>query len=286
MSFRCHFVSFGAGRRGYGSALKRLKKEIKRLDPDAQVWLFDERKVNQDIGGLDQSFSDFARDNPRGYGLWVWKPWAVLEVMKSVQQGDIVFYLDAGCTVHTSPKSKLRYQWYINHIREHENLFFGLPQAEFNYTKKEAIEHFQLSEQEVNSGQLVATIQGHLVSEKQLKFVKDWLYACTLDSGRLLKDVGVLQIEDERFIDHRHDQSVLSCLAKSKGITTLPDESFHHPKWNRDGVNFPFWTTRKISGLPRWMGYYAPRAWPFVVKSQLTRKPITKLVDPEYLANL
>jgi hypothetical protein len=268
MSFRCHFVSFGAGRRGYGSALKRLKKEIKRLDPDAQVWLFDEHRVSQEIGGLDQSFSDFARDNPRGYGLWVWKPWAVLEVMKSVQQGDIVFYLDAGCTVHTSAKSKLRYQWYINHIREHGNILFELNDSEFYWTKRETIEHFNLTESELTSGQLVATIQGYLVNETQLMFVKDWLGACTLDSGRLLKDVGVLDIEDERFIEHRHDQSILSCLAKSKRITTLLDESFHHPKWNHDGDGFPFWATRKISGLPRWLGYYAPLA---VVRGRLNR---------------
>jgi hypothetical protein len=286
MSFRCHFVSFGAGRKGYGSALKRLKREIKRLDPDAQVWLFDERKVNQDIGGLDQSFSDFVRDNPRGFGLWVWKPWAVLEVMKSVQQGDIVFYLDAGCTVHTSINSKLRYEWYINHVREQGSLVFQQKFLEYSWTRREVIEHFHLTEIDVNSGQVMAGVQGHLVNEKQLKFVKDWLGACTLDSGRLLKDVGVLNIEDGRFIEHRHDASVFSCLAKFEGIQMIQDETFHHPKWNRDGDNFPFWTTRKISGLPRWMGCYAPRAWPYVVKSKLTRKPITKLVDPEYLANL
>jgi hypothetical protein len=286
MDSQRHFVSFGAGSKGYGSALKRLKKEIGRLDPDAQVWLFDEHRVNEEIGGLEQPFSDFAIENPRGFGLWVWKPWAILEVMKSVRDGDIVFYLDAGCTVHTSAKSKVRYQWYINHIRAHGILVFQQKFLECNWTRREVIDHFHLTELEVNSGQAMAGVQGHLVNEKQLLFVKDWLDACTLESGRLLKDVGVLHNEDERFIEHRHDASIFSCIAKHKGIQMIQDETFHYPKWNRDGGNFPFWTTRKISGLPKWMGYYAPRAWPFVFKSQITRKPITELVDPEYLANL
>ena len=265
---RCHFVSFGDGRKGYGSAMKRLKKEVLRLDPNAQVWLFDKSKIDDEIEGLDRSFTDFVGAHPRGFGLWVWKPWVVLEVMKKAKEGDIVFYLDAGCTVHTSPKSRLRYQWYLDHIQEHGNLFFELPQAEFNYTKKEAIEYFQLSEQEVNSGQLAGTIQGYIVDKIQFEFVSAWLQACTLDSGRLLQDVDSRDFEDERFIEHRHDQSVFSCLVKREGISVVPDETCHKPKWNRDGDGFPFWATRKISGLPSWMGYYAPS---HVVRGRLNR---------------
>ena len=37
MANRRHFVSFGAGNRGYKFALNRLSKEIKKLDPEAQI---------------------------------------------------------------------------------------------------------------------------------------------------------------------------------------------------------------------------------------------------------
>jgi len=258
MSFRCHFVSFGAGRKGYGSALRRLEKEIHVLDPDACVWLFDETNVGSEIFGLDVSFTDFAKANPRGFGLWVWKPWVVLQVMEKAQDGDIVFFLDAGCTVHTSDLSKLRYQSYIKHIQENGNLFFDVGQAEHYWSKKEVVQYFNLSDRDLNLGQVVGGIQGHLVSGHQFKFVEEWLQACTLDSGRLVRDVVSRVDEDDRFIEHRHDQSVLSCLVKRAGISVLPDETFHFPKWNRDGDGFPFWATRKISGIPSWMGYYAP----------------------------
>jgi len=286
MDSRCHFVSFGSGRGAYSAALKRLGKEIRRLDPDAQVWLFDESKISLFIDGLDQSFLDFAQSNPRGFGLWVWKPWVILEVMKIAQEGDIVFFLDAGCTVHTSPKSKVQFQRYVRHIQEHGSLVFQQKFRECGWTKREVIEHFKLNEIEVNSGQVMAGVQGHLVNVKQRQFVEKWLEACTLDSGRLLKDVDSNLFEDKRFVEHRHDASVFSCLAKQQGIRMVQDETFYHPKWNRDGDGFPFWTTRKISGIPSWMGYYRPRTWLFVIKSRLTRKPLTKLVDPEYLAKL
>ena len=286
MSFRCHFVSFGGGRKGYGSALRRLKKEIHQLDPDAYVWLFDETNVGSEIFGLDMNFSDFAKANPRGFGLWVWKPWVVLQVMEKARDGDIVFFLDAGCTVHTSDRSKLRYQSYIKHIRETGNLFFQQEFREYNWTKREVVEHFQLGLQDETSGQIISGIHAHLVNSDGFLIIRQWLQACTLDSGRLVRDVVSRVDEDNRFVEHRHDQSVLSCLVKRAGFSVVPDETFHFPKWNRDGDCFPFWATRKISGIPKWMGYYAPYSWPFVLKSKLTRKPLTKLLDPEYLAKL
>jgi hypothetical protein len=281
-----HFVSFGAGRRAYGTALKRLKREIKQLDPEARVWLFDDSNIADKIEGLDQPFLSFARDHTRGFGYWVWKPWVILEVMKHAKEGDIVFFLDVGCTVHTSQKSRLRYEWYREYIRKNGSLFFQEKFLEYSWTKKEVAEYFQLSEEHLASGQIISGIHGHYVDSSSRSIIQEWLEACTLDLGRLVVDVKSSVGEDERFVEHRHDQSVLSCLIKSKGLSAVPDESFYYPHWNRDGDGVPFWATRKISGIPSWMGYYAPRTWPFVLRSRLTRKPLTKLVDPEYLAKL
>ena len=246
----------------------RLKKEILGLDPDAQVYLFDETDIAVEIKGLDQTFLEFANANPRGFGLWVWKPWLILEVMKNAQEGDIVFYLDAGCTVHASNKSRLRYESYLDHIRTHGSLHFNLDDGEIYWTKREVVEYFQLSKSELNSGQVMASVQGYLVKLEQQRFVETWLGACTLDSGRLIRDVVSRVGEDQRFIEHRHDQSVFSCLVKRNGSPNFPDETYFYPKWNRDGDNYPFWTTRKITRIPSWMGYYAPVA---VIRGRLKR---------------
>lgn len=34
--------------------------------------------------------------NPRGCGLWAWKPLLIREVMQNVEEGDTVIYADAG----------------------------------------------------------------------------------------------------------------------------------------------------------------------------------------------
>ena len=286
MSPARHFVSFGAGGRGWSGALCRLRKEIVRLDSKAQVWLFDESNVGDDIDGLDVGLSEFARLHPRGYGYWVWKPWVILQVMKKAEPGDIVFFLDAGCTVHTSPASKLRYEWYTEWIRRQENLLFEQRYKEFNWTKRDVIEHFKLNKDDLNSGIILGGVQGHLVARSSIEFVEAWLRTCTMDSGRLLLDVSSKANEDERFIEHRHDGSVLSCLSKIRKIKAIPDETFFHPHWNRDGDGYPFWATRKRSGLPAWMGYYAPSGWPAALKSRVSGKPLTELLNPEIFPEL
>ncbi len=279
-----HFVTFGAGSRGYRSAMSRLKREIIRLDPEAQVWIFDETDITEEIDGLGQSFSEFASANPRGFGLWVWKPWVILDVINKAQDGDIVFYLDAGCTVHTSAMSKSRYRSYLDHIQSYGSLIFQQKYIECCWTKNEVVGHFHLGEDDLNSGQVLGGIQGHLVNETSRKLVSKWLQACVLDSGRLLTDIGSRELEDDRFVSHRQDQSILSCIAKQEKLQLVQDETFFHPNWNRDGNGYPFWATRKCSGIPSWMGYYAPKSWPHVMMSKLKRKSI--IDDPNIIVGM
>jgi len=277
MSSRCHFVSFGGGKMGYKFALRRLKKEIRKLDSDARVWLFNESNIDEEIEGIGVTFSEFARNHPKGHGLWLWKPWVILEVLNKVQDGDIVFYLDAGCTVHTSISSSACYQRYLNHIRDHGNLIFQQKYTECCWTKNEVAQYFQLNEDEMNSGQILGGIQGHLVNETSRRLVEQWLHACALDSGRLLIDVKSHNKEDVRFVSHRQDQSIFSSIVKREKLQLVQDETFFHPKWNRDGDGYPFWATRKCSGIPSWMGYYAPKSWPHVLMSKFKHKSIIEI---------
>lgn len=36
--------------------------------------------------------------NPRGFGLWLWKPYFIQKTLKSMKDGDWLFYVD-GCTI-------------------------------------------------------------------------------------------------------------------------------------------------------------------------------------------
>jgi len=274
-----HFVSFGGGGLRYRRALSRLQTEIRKLAPTAKVWLFDDEIAIEAIEGLGCDLGTFAERHPKGYGLWVWKPWIINRVLDQVEDGSTVFYLDSGCTVHLSADSRKRFDSYRDHLLQVKFLFFQQKHAEISWTKKEVLTLFALDDHQLLSGQAIGGIQGYLVNQETRHFVRSWLDYCTRESGRYLLDVELRHLESDRFKDHRHDQSVLSCLIKSKGISMLEDETFFYPYWNRDGASFPFWATRKCSGIPSWMGYYAPRAWPWVALSRLRGKPLTPLLE-------
>ena len=39
-------------------------------------------------------------EEPRGGGYWVWKPLIVREALCGLEDGDVLLYCDAGCTLH------------------------------------------------------------------------------------------------------------------------------------------------------------------------------------------
>jgi len=277
-----HFVSFGAGSRSYRSALRRLKTEVRELDSEARIWFYDDPKACESIDGLSIGLSAFAERYPRGFGLWIWKPWIIWKVMSEAAYGDYVIYLDAGCTVHTSGASRNRYQFYLDYLNAMGTLHFRQNFLASEWTKREVLRHFRFEPRDLRVGQIFAGIQGYLVNESSVAFVREWLSSCTLDDGRLLLDVSDRLEEDTQFIEHRHDQSILSCLVQQQGRPSIPDETFFHPNWNRDGDGFPFWATRKRSGLPAWMGHYAPSGWPAALKSRISGKPLTRWLDPDF----
>jgi hypothetical protein len=58
-----------------------------------------------------------------------------------------------------------------------------------------------------------------------------------------------LNTEYPEFRGHRHDQSIFSLLVKQyKKLNFNPiilkDETYWHPNWYTDGINYPFWATR------------------------------------------
>jgi len=205
--------------------------------------------VTGNVGSLSMTFSEFASEYPRGHGLWIWKPWSILNVLNQATDGDTVIYLDAGCTVQKTQMSHQRYHEYLAHIRRHDFLFFQMAFPEYWFTKQLVLDHFKLDNDSRSSGQVAATAIGFLANDVSRQFVTSWLDACSIENGRLLWDVK-RDLESKDFIAHRHDQSVLSCLVKSRDYRTLPDETYFHPDWRLRGSSFPFWGTRKCSGLP------------------------------------
>jgi hypothetical protein len=79
----------------WNGAKFRLKRQMKKIFPTAKLWVAAEEDL-EEIGFLHEH-NLFIRENPRGFGLWIWKPRIILEAMERFPNSKIILYLDAGC---------------------------------------------------------------------------------------------------------------------------------------------------------------------------------------------
>lgn len=165
-------------------------------------------------------------DTKRGNGLWLWKPYFILEVMKKANDGDVIFYCDSGSffirkidslILSINPKSGI---WISD-----------IPLLEKNFTKHNCFKYMNCLERDYkDTNQIQATFFMAINSEKTRKFVETWLAYC--------KDMRILSSKDEieenkDLIAHREDQSILSLLCKKEGIAAHldPTQRGKYPKW-------------------------------------------------------
>jgi hypothetical protein len=233
------FVSFGHSP-DWDLARKRLYKSLKKNFPQAKTFF-----VNQKWIGNEPFFwenGNFFESNPRGFGLWLWKPFLIAESFKKYPDARYVVYLDMGCEVNINSTSLQRLLKYLVLVEENNALAFELDLKEINWTAKNTLEHFE----SVNSSdnQIAASVLLFKNHPKCLEFVNDWLSAMVFDNYSLLlgrgheSDLGY--VAD---INHRFDQSILSLMWHKTSFAVIPDETYWGPSWV-SGMNFPIWVTR------------------------------------------
>jgi len=149
-------------------------------------------------------------DMPRGAGYWLWKPYIIIEMLKKIEEGDIVFYMDAGDSINNYNIINI----IKNHMVDNDYMIAGTSKWGLNkyWTKKDC---FVLMECDNEIYHNVPQIEaGTLVFKKTKKnedFLNEWLYYCKNKS--ILTDVSnTLGNNYDGFNDHRHDQSILTNL--------------------------------------------------------------------------
>lgn len=164
----------------------------------------------------------------KGLGYWLWKPFLILETLKSGNEGDIVIYSDAGIEIieDISPLISL--------CNEHNIVLFSNGNLKNKFWVKR--DCFVLMEAEKerfwNGSQVDAAFCLFKNNEHTRNFVMEWLSYCT--DERILSDSSNVMGKKNffGFHFHRHDQSVLSLLAIKYGLTLFrqPTQFGNHYK--------------------------------------------------------
>ncbi len=156
-------------------------------------------------------------DMTRGAGYWLWKPYFIYEHLSLINDGDILFYLDSGDTFKPELLDELE-----PIMKDRDYIFTPGVFDQKHYTKGDC---FYLmgcnSDKYKNRPQLEAGILVLRKTPKILKFVKEWLEFCR--NPQILTDAPNLFLGNSLgFVDHRHDQSILTNLVERESFSTDP----------------------------------------------------------------
>lgn len=179
---------------------------------------------------------------PKGDGLWAWKALCISHVFDNAREGDIVFYMDSGA----HPTENL--DWLFSEIMTHGHLFVRVPgfdEEEITRRwlltvpayahKRSLIEQpnlFHASKWDKRGlvyppgvVQVCGGFQGYVVCERSRQFLHELRSMITLTNYD-----DATNIQHSAYIDHRHDQSVLTEMVLRHDmhiVDTLPGILLH-----------------------------------------------------------
>jgi hypothetical protein len=235
-----YFITFGS--QLFSNSIKRIYNEANSFRFFDNMLLLNEIDLENRYPLFWNSHKEFVLNNKRLYGYAIWKSFIILKTLESIEENSILLYADSGCTLNSNGLNRMND--YLNIVRNSKNgiLSFELPFLEKQYTKMDLFEYMNLNNNEFKSSkQILGGIIFFRKCEKTIKFVKEWYeISCNY---HLIDDSPSILPNDEIFIEHRHDQSVFSLLAKKYGTEILPDETYFND-FNTDGMNYPIWATR------------------------------------------
>ncbi|MEI0562421.1 hypothetical protein [Brachyspira pulli] len=203
----------------YPSAL-RFKKQAESFNIFDEIFIYNEYNLP-----YDEKFERLLRSKlvpSRGFGYWCWKPFIVLKTLESMNDDDILFYIDMGC--HLNKEGIDRFYEYLDIVIENLNLCFELGNVEKVWTKSDLFNYFNvLNNSDItDSHQIAATSFFLLRNDVNIEFVKKWLQVYYDDFS--LVDNTPSKIQNfEMFSEHRHDQSIFSILSKLYHFYTIPE---------------------------------------------------------------
>ena len=166
-------------------------------------------------------------NRPRGGGYWIWKPLVVREMLRSLRDGDVMLYADAGCSIVSQAKdewwSKVRRLSESRPIDAHqldaENARkIGCPVTNAVWSRMDAIMHVLgsgvvpeqlsafLSREQIEAGRLLI-----LNTPQARALVNEWC-ELALKHPKLFTDDKSALPNAPGFKEHRHDQSIFGAL--------------------------------------------------------------------------
>lgn len=204
----------------------------------------------------------------RGAGLWLWKPYLIQKALSQLENGDWLFYSDAGVTFINDLK-------HLTKCATDNNLdvlTFEQPLLSRQFTKHECYVKLGIEDNGENQALGLLLLRK---SDISIKFVNEWLQLC--EDEELISPKHFYQkIEEWKdYYAHREDQSLLSLLRDKWSLPAFRDPSDYGEmpfmnigigEWSYNPKNYPnspyptiILCNRKVHPSKYWIKYQVKR---------------------------
>jgi len=145
-------------------------------------------------------------DNKRGAGYWLWKPYFILNEVLLLKENDYLIYTDCGDVF-----SNKIYNYLDNEIKNHDIILMSSFSKNTIYTKRDCFILMNCDNDKYwNSPQIEAGFSIWKKTDFSIKILNEWLKYCSI--LEIINDENKNENFSD-FIDHRHDQSILTNLS-------------------------------------------------------------------------
>jgi hypothetical protein len=222
-----HFRTIGLGTFNYRAASKRLAREVSSTGLFQTSLGHDEKFIKKFSPVFWKNHQNILKARTHGFGWFIWKPEFIKLCLAQIPKGHGLMYCDAGNQVSSKKTDIETLKSYLN--LAHKNQVVGSNSQNFieeEWSSKEIIDFFALTENDKKSNQFLGGFLLVVNSDEGSLFVKEWGTTACLDKHKYLLPSLVSQT-NEISVNHRHDQSILSCMLKkqSKPSVKIGDQS-------------------------------------------------------------
>jgi hypothetical protein len=164
-------------------------------------------------------------DEPRGDGYWLWKPYVILNALRKIPNNSYLIYYDCGVglryRVFTGCKEFIR--WIENNNQSFiPGIYIPEHGSHIKWCKPSVLNR-ELNSLELNTQlpQMQATFSIWKKNDISQNFLQKWLEKCQIDGAIDDSENENDVLYRDNYIEHRHDQAILSCLCIQEHVKTI-----------------------------------------------------------------
>lgn len=156
----------------------------------------------------------FIRENRRGYGYWVWKPFIIQHTMLTMRDGEVLFYCDSDFIL---VKDRTNINRLLENVKTQKIITAYTGIKELQWSKMDTIlrigAKITSDDIQIQAGTLLI-----YVCNETRALIDEWYSICCENNYKYINDTPSLAPNDKCFESHKHDQSILSPLLKKHNI--------------------------------------------------------------------